>query len=164
MKTHKLVLSAVICAAAAAFMMIGTVVKTGTLALYAVLSVMMMVIRAENGTRYALMSYFITGAMAAILPVESKIMLSFTCIFGIYPIIKAEAEKRSPVFRWIIKLAGFNICFAVFYFLLIRLVGNFGFGFAAVIIAVNIAFIIYDIILSCAYTFYVKNVRHLLVK
>ncbi len=164
MKTHKLTLSAAMCAAAAVLMIIGTYVKTGTLTLYAALSVMIMIIRTETGAKYALMSYFVIGVLAAILPVESKIMLSFVCVFGIYPILKAEAEKQKILFQWAIKFAGFNLCFAVLYFLLKQLVGDFEFNPILIIFAVNAAFVAYDILLSCAYTFYMKNIRHLLIK
>lgn len=164
MKTHKLTLSAVICAVAAVLMIIGTYVKTGTLALYALLSAMIMIVRAETDMKYAIMSYFVIGLLALILPIDRRIMLSFVCVFGIYPILKAEAERHSGVLQWVIKLIGFNICFALLYFLIINLVGKFKFNLALVIIAANAAFVIYDIILSFVYTFYVKNIRHLLIK
>lgn len=164
MKTHKLTLSAVICAAAVVLMIIGSYVKTGTLALYALLSVMIMAVRAETDTKYAVMSYFVIGVLALILPVDRRIMLSFVCVFGIYPILKAEAEKHGNVLQWIIKLAGFNVCFAALYFLLTYFVGKFKFNPLVVIFAVNAAFVIYDILLSYAYTFYMKNIRHLLIR
>lgn len=162
MKTHKLTLSAMISAAAVVFMIVGTFVKTGTLALYAALSLMIMIIRAENGAKYACMSYVTISILAAILPIDRKIMLAFVCVFGIYPIIKSYAEKQKNILQWAIKITGFNICFALMYFLMTKLVGNFKFNIAVAVLAANAAFIFYDIILSYAYTFYVKYVKRLI--
>lgn len=164
MKTHKLTLSAMMCATAVVLMIIGSFVKTGTLALYAALSVMIMIIRVENGAKYALLSYCVIGILAAVLPIDKNIMISFVCVFGIYPILKAEAEKHKSVVQWILKLICFNLCFILLYVLIKEFVGNFKFNGILIILAVNTAFIIYDIILSYAYTFYMKNIRHLLIK
>ena len=72
-------------------------------------------------------------------------------------------NRRITAFILVILLAAVLLA-AALYFLLTEFVGKFGFNPIVVILAVNAAFVLYDILLSYAYTFYMKNIRHLLIK
>ena len=155
MKTKKITFCGISAALATVIMLTGYFPYL-TYAIPAMASIVIMAVVIELGNKYAFATY-----LASVLPVflfcepESKLLYIF--LMGFYPILKAVFEKcRSKVLEYILKFVLLNGAVGVIY-LLSTLVfglsfddmGELGkYGSVILLIAANIAFLLYDICIS----------------
>lgn len=155
MNTKKLALSAVFAALTIIFMYIGSVIKTGTLAIYFAVSLAGMAVVDRCGLRYAAAEYAAAAALALLLLPDKKLALSYAVIFGLYPFIKSAAERVSArPGEWAIKVLFFNIALTLLYTAIRLFAGTLSYKlpFAAMWLLANVFLICYDILLSRVYT------------
>ncbi len=155
METKKLSLSAICAAVTVVILYIGSLVKTGTLAIYFVCSLAIMTVVDKAGKKYGIMTYAVSLLLSWILIADKTIAAAYTAIFGIFPIIKAVAEKSgNRITEWIIKIIAFNVAFAVCIYVIGGITGKAlsVLPLPVLWIGANAFFVVYDILLSFGYT------------
>ena len=163
--TKKLTLSALLCALGVVFMALGSVIDVIDLTVCALVSLLVVFVYLELGTKYAIGVYICTS-IAALIVVPSKLLcFEYILVFGFYPLLKALIE-RLPRWLWlIVKLAFIN---TIIWLLIVFVQMLFGFPFiegdsfifkAALYILMNFAFIVYDLFISVMVRVYYEKFR-----
>ena len=116
----------------------------------------------ECGRAHAFLCYLTVSLLALLLVTDKMVSLSFALVFGLYPIFKSFAEaQKSRVLEYVCKLAFCNVMLCALYFLF-RLftveiwLPDVRFAIPVAMIALNLAFLIYDM----AFTKLVTVYRH----
>lgn len=126
----------------------------------------------EFGTRSALAVYGAGAILSLILPSDKESALLFVLLFGIYPIVKKYYERpKLRAVEYAVKFAHFNAA-AIGAVWLASLVfsipvddGSLGeWGIPLMLVLGNIAFIIYDIMLTRLVSMYVYKLQPILRK
>ncbi len=147
---------AAICAAIGVVLLyLGAIVKTGTVAIYFVCSLVIMMLVDRGGKKYAFMSYVVTAGLSWLLVADKTIAAAYTLIFGLYPIIKAFGENgKNIAVEWLLKIIFFNLAFSGCLGILKFVIGNLILKIPIVwlIVGANLFFVLYDILLSFGYT------------
>lgn len=178
-KTKKLTLSAVICAIGVVLLSVGSLIQTIDLSAAALASFMCIFAVIELGGAYPWLIYAVTGILAVVLSPYGMAGWFYIAFFGYYPIVKEKVERLSKPLAWVIKMLTLNLalfaCVVICYFLFYaasggglldafyKIFGDEGFGkiFAvAMVVAVNVVFVIYDIALTLMISTYINKLRH----
>lgn len=178
-KTKKLTLGAVLCALGVVLLSIGSLIQTVDLSAAALASFLCIFAVIELGGAYPWAIYVITGLLAVVLTPFGMAGWFYIAFFGYYPMIKEKVERLSRPVSWIIKMITLNaalfICVVISYFLLFASSGKglleafvlmFGDGEAteifaiAMLVLVNIVFVIYDLALTSVISLYINRLRH----
>ena len=129
----------------------------------------------EYGKGAPWMVYAATSILALILIPNRLPAVFFTCFFGFYPILKDKLERKSKIFKWILKEIIFNVSLAammVIYFLLVPeslSAESLSIPFinlplpwllAFFVLLCEIVFVLYDIALKRITIFYIVKLRH----
>lgn len=168
--TRKLSFASILTALTIVCIYSSTILPTGRIALLALSSLCVLVTRIECGTRFALIQY-ISSSLIGLLLIPSKFqIILFVVLIGYYPIIKSHIEHiDNLLLEWIVKILYFNamlilIYFGMKYFLLSYV--SFGPIFeyiwshlVLVVLVAEIAFVIYDYLLSLMATYYINVVK-----
>ena len=165
-------LDGVICGMAVAIMLCSSVFPGMAYALPMIAGGLMLMPSIEFGTRDAMCCYAAIAFLSFILPADKESALRFVFLFGVYPIIKKYFEKikRRPI-EYLLKILYFNAA-AVSAVLLASFVfgipvddGTLGrWGVYILLLAGNVAFIVYDIALTGFVRLYVFRVQPVLRK
>lgn len=107
---------------------------------------------------------YAASALLGILLVPNKVLiLSYTALFGVYPIVKHILEKKKLLVReYIFKLAFFNLTLIFGYSFYSIFIPKNSFLFLPAWMAAAIAqvlFIVYDLALSFSITYYLNEIR-----
>lgn len=178
-KTKKLTLSAVLCALGVVLLSIGSLIQTVDLSAAALASFLCIFAVIELGGAYSWAVYAVTGLLAVILTPYGMAGWFYIAFFGYYPMIKEKTERLSKPLAWIIKVLTLNtalfVCVVISYLLFFaksggglldaffKIFGDADFGkiFAfAMVAAVNVVFVIYDIALTLMISTYINKLRH----
>jgi hypothetical protein len=178
-KTKKLTLGAVLCALGVVLLSIGSLIQTVDLSAAALASFLCIFAVIELGGAYPWAIYVITGLLAVVLTPFGMAGWFYIAFFGYYPMIKEKVERLSRPVSWIIKMITLNaalfICVVISYFLLFASSGKglldafvlmFGDGEAteifaiAMLVLVNVVFVIYDVALTNVISLYINRLRH----
>lgn len=178
-KTKKLTLGAVLCALGVVLLSIGSLIQTVDLSAAALASFLCIFAVIELGGAYPWAIYVITGLLAVVLTPFGMAGWFYIAFFGYYPMIKEKVERLSRPVSWVIKMITLNvalfICVVISYFLLFASSGKglldafvlmFGDGEAteifaiAMLVLVNVVFVIYDIALTSVISLYINRLRH----
>lgn len=159
-KTNSLVKGALICALTMIFLYISNVLPTNRLALLTLTSALVALAVLSLGLRWAFITYLSSTLLSFILGLRAS-GLVYGIFFGVYPIIKYYIEKiRRPLAEIPLKLLYFNMClFLSYYFYTNVFMAAFSIKFPLymMIIAAEIAFIIYDYALTLIISFINKR-------
>ncbi len=144
---------------------------TGKIALLAITSLCVLVTQAECGTRYALIQYFASAIIGALLvPFKLQIIL-FIVLVGYYPIVKSYIERIDKLWlEWIVKIFFFtSLLILAYFFIKYFLLGYIEFGtifnfifsnLAIVFVLAELIFVIYDYLLSFMASYYVNVIKN----
>ena len=176
-KTKKLTLSATLAAMGVVLLMIGGLIEVLDLSMAALASFFCIfaVIEMEKG--YSWMIYAVTGMLSVILMPQGLGGWFYLVFFGYYPIVKEMLEKLSKPIAWALKLVVFNVAVTVYgivcYFLFFgqlkvlfdevsAMLGGMSTGaviIAAIYVALNLVFVVYDVALTRLITLYLVRLR-----
>jgi hypothetical protein len=160
----KVALSGIICALSVSIMLL-TIIPTLEISLPVLAGILLTVIVLEIGVKWGITAYAVVGILSLLIApsVESKLL--FVGFFGYYPILKCYIERlRFAGWRWVIKLAVFNIAIVAVYVFLLKVTTAiqtddftlFGVYLPMVLLLVgNGIFVLYDIALSRLISAYV---------
>lgn len=120
--------------------------------------VLLIIIMLEVGYGWAFGTYTAISLLALFLLSDKEAAVMFILFFGYYPMLRALFEKKIKfkTLRYVLELIIYNICIAASVLICIYVFAinydDFGelgkIGFIAVIIMMNVIFILYDFLLS----------------
>lgn len=141
-------------------------------ALYIVLpmiaGILMMIIAVEVSKGWAFLTYLSVSLLSLLITFDKEAALLFILLFGHYPILRMYIQKiRLRIIRNIIKLAIFNACVLIYFYVTVYIfglvqmldefndIGRYGgyimLGFS------NIVFVMYDLNLDVCFNVYRKK-------
>ena len=165
-QTKKITLSAMLTALGTVFMVIGAVFEVLDLSVCALASLLVVFAYIEIGHPYTFLIWICTSLATALLFSGSVVWVEYFLVFGIYPIIKAYIEKCGRAFWFPIKLLYIN---AVIWLLLLLVEKLLGLPFfdsdlfimkALTYLLINVAFFVYDMVITTAVRLYFEKFRH----
>ncbi len=170
--TKKLTFSSAATALGVIFLTLGAYLEVMELSLAVLASLLVVFIYIEIGSPYTWLVWLGTGALTALFNFGSPVWLSYLLLFGIYPIAKGYIERLPRAVWLILKLVFVNIMLTLCVFLSGWLLGLpflgesqsiFGLPpeavYAAIWILMNVAFLLYDMMLLVMVRFYMQRLR-----
>ncbi|MBR2847332.1 MAG: hypothetical protein IKL42_01890 [Clostridia bacterium] len=158
MKLKNLTLGAVVSALIIALMYLAALIQTGTVAIYYVISILLMVLVVEAGFRTSVVSYVATSIILAFIAPDKGMAIAYTMFIGLHPVLKALFERPHKLIRhWMLKLPFFVIATVSGMFVFSAFVAGFDLKMKILIgIGVVFAMCVYDFLLSFGITYYNK--------
>ena len=121
--TRRIAMCAVLCALAVVMLGLGAVIEVIDITAAAVASLVLLPILLCYGTRYAWLSYAVTGVLGVLLMPQSLGAWMFAGLTGFYPIVKQRLDRLPRVLSWAVKLlllaAVLLLYLGVFYFIML---------------------------------------------
>ena len=121
--TRRIAMCAVLCALAVVMLGLGAIIEVIDITAAAVASLVLLPILLCYGTRYAWLSYAVTGVLGVLLMPQSLGAWMFAGLTGFYPIVKQRLDRLPRVLGWAVKLlllaAVLLLYLGIFYFILL---------------------------------------------
>jgi len=173
MNTKKIALSAILSAAGVVFLLIGSFLQVLDLSSAALAGFVIVLAVIEIRGKYPVLIYLVISLTALLILPYKMPAVFFTAFGGIYPMFKAQFERRHPAVSWVLKFSMFNIMLWLLIFFvrllisreLINLNENLDFlnNFEIIVFLVaNFAFLLYDIAMTKIINIYIIKIRKLL--
>lgn len=172
---YRTALGGILSALSITVMLLGSIIPFSTYVVPVVASVSVCYFCIEYNKRFALSIYVVITILAIFFVPDKETAFVFTFIFGPYPILKSIFENHTKRLTcWLLKILFFNIEVFITYFLLLKifissvLVDEF-MGYSSImlvglVVAANITFVIFDIVLTRVISLYLRRLRPHLVK
>ena len=171
--TKKIALSAILSAVGVIFLLMGSLVQVLDLSSAALAGFVIVLAVIEIGGKYPALIYLVISIISVLILPYKLPAVFFIAFGGVYPMLKAQFEKRHPAVSWVLKFSLFNIILWLLIFFirllvsreLINLGENIDFlkNFEIIIFLVaNSAFLLYDIAMTRIINIYIVKVRKLL--
>ena len=171
--TKKVALSAILSAAGVVFLLLGSFLQVLDLSSAALAGFAVVLAVIEIRGKYPVLIYFVISLVSMLILPYKMPAVFFAAFGGIYPILKAQFERRHPIVSWVLKFSMFNVVLACLIFFvrllisreLINLNENIEFlnNFEILVFLVaNFAFLLYDIAMTKIINIYIIKVRRLL--
>lgn len=160
--TRWLTLSAILSAASVGILYIGSL-TVFDLSMILLCALVTMFLYVEAGRKFAGLYAAVTGILCLVLLPSKLMALTYICIGGIYPILKASFEKFRSLFAWILKLSVLDSMLLLLIVLtkLVFVAEDSYFDFTLpILLGGTIFFIIYDLALTGCVTLYIVKLRH----
>ena len=121
--TRRIAMCAVLCALAVVMLGLGAIIEVIDITAAAVASLVLLPILLCYGTKYAWLSYAVTGVLGVLLMPQSLGAWMFAGLTGFYPIVKQRLDRLPRVLGWAVKLlllaAVLLLYLGIFYFILL---------------------------------------------
>lgn len=138
------------------FLYITGVTPSGKLALVAASSYCIGLSIVYVGMKFSLVSYVAVSALGILLVPNKMVAVLFIIFFGTYPFLKCYIEKINKLaLEWVLKIFAFNIYVLILLYIAIKvfmMTMVFDDVFFILIMVLNIAFMIYDIMFNFVIT------------
>ncbi len=169
-RTYAIALGGVLSAAAAAVMLLGSVIPFATFLSPAIAALSVLYFCIEFDKKTAFLVYFVVAALSVLFAADKEQAFLFAFVLGYYPIIKTLAERlRAKVVVLFIKLGLFNLSVLILYYIMINLfvVETVRAEFAqytvwllgGLLVMANIAFWLYDVVMTRLSVWYVARLQ-----
>ncbi len=147
-------------------LVIASFLPTADLALSAIAGLTGAVIVIRHGAVKAIPVFAATALLAFFVVPEKGVVLTYTILFGHYPITKYAIERlHSLVLEWIVKLLFANALFMLLFFLVSAFFPAFfdfaGTHWALILLLANATFVLYDIGFSRLITAFAGRISRL---
>lgn len=162
--SFKVALGGVIAALSLLLMLVAGVTTSLVYAIPMFTGAFLMVLVIEFGAGFAGLEYLAISIISMLLLGNKEAAIMYVAFFGYYPIVKSFIEKyMGKILSWIVKYLIFNISMVVAYFVVSKIfmitfddMEIFGkYAMLVLLLAGNILFVIYDIMLTRLVTIYV---------
>jgi putative flippase GtrA len=166
--SRKIAFGGILTALCVVLLYLAAYLPTGKLGIYALASVTIAIAVVELDIKLGAVVYAASAILIFLLTGNINTLLIFTLFFGGYPLIKYYIEKqRSSAMEMLLKFGAFNLLAILGLFIFKLLlgvspinIGSFsGWMLIGLIIAGQVAFIIYDYILSRLIDYYFNKIR-----
>ncbi len=166
--SFKVALGGIIAALSILLMVIAGVTTTLVYAIPMVVGAILMVLVVEFGAGFAALVYVAVSVISILVLGNKEAAIMYIAFFGYYPIIKSFLEKYlKKILCWIVKYLIFNSAMVASYFIVSKIfmisfddleaLGKFALPF--LLLAGNILFVMYDIILTRLVSIYIYKWR-----
>ena len=164
-KTRVMALSSLFVALSVVILYLGCFLEVVDLTVAAVASLLVLLSVIEMGKGTATMIWIATSILASLLLPNKFIAIEYACLMGVYPLVKAFAERLPLVISWVIKLLFVNIALAIMVVL-----GHFVFAYpiesvwlmVATFVLATVTGVVFDIALTKLLTLYLMRLRGML--
>ena len=167
--SKKLAIGSLLSALTVVFLLGSAMLPTGRISALALSSLCVLITVCACGTRYAFLSYIVSGSIGLLLVPSKLPVFVFIAFIGYYPIVKLYIERlRSFWLEWVVKIFFFStVCIlAVFLiktvllsFVNLGAMPNLVFSHLPIaILAAELMFIAYDYILSLLASYYETSI------
>ncbi len=174
-KSYKLSLCAVIVAISVVLLLVTGVFPFASYALPGLAGAMLAIIVIEAGMKWAMLSYIAVSLVAFFITGDITAKSAYILLFGYYPVLKCIIEKIKPVLlRWGVKFLNVNLSIiasfliTTYLFKLPDFIDEFKtvgpIVAVAFLIMANIAFVLYDILLTRLIALYFYKYRKYFIK
>ncbi len=162
--SFKVALGGVIAALSLLLMLVAGVTTSLVYAIPMITGAFLMVLVIEFGAGFAGLEYLAISIISMLLLGNKEAAIMYVAFFGYYPIIKSFIEKyMGKILSWIVKYVIFNVSMVVAYFVVSKIfmitfddMEMFGkYALLILLLAGNILFVVYDIMLTRLVTIYV---------
>lgn len=162
--SFKVALGGVIAALSLLLMLVAGVTTSLVYAIPMITGAFLMVLVIEFGAGFAGLEYLAISIISMLLLGNKEAAIMYVAFFGYYPIIKSFIEKyMGKILSWIVKYVIFNVSMVVAYFVVSKIfmitfddMEVFGkYALLILLLAGNILFVVYDIMLTRLVTIYV---------
>ncbi len=162
-KTFKIALSGILGALAVICLFFATVLPTSRLSFYALSSFFISIVVIEAGIKAGWLFYIATTLLSVILVPDKLEIIPYAVFFGVYGAIKYHIEKINKLLlEYILKFAYFNLCLAAAV-LFIRQVFmesiKIQLPWLVIIAALEVVFLIYDVVYTMFIAYYRDRLR-----
>ncbi len=175
MKSYRIALGGIVSALCLLTMFMTGIFPVLSILLPMIAGIFMMIIVSEVSISWACLTYIAVSLLSVIITFDKESALLFIMFFGHYPITRFIINRiKSRTVRAFIKLTVFNICVISFFMLTTYIMGltafleeikDFGkYGIPAILVFVNIIFILYEYNLDIFYEFYDKRLKPFMKK
>ncbi len=175
MKSYRIALGGIVSALCLLTMFMTGIFPVLSILLPMIAGIFMMIIVSEVSISWAFLTYIAVSLLSVIITFDKESALLFIMFFGHYPITRFIINRiKSRTVRAFIKLTVFNICVVSFFMLTTYIMGltafleeikDFGkYGIPAILVFVNIIFILYEYNLDIFYEFYDKRLKPFMKK
>lgn len=166
--TSKIALGAILAALSVAFMLSTAILPFLSYTIPAICGIIVVLLVIECDKKWALMVYVCVSVLSLLIVPDKSAGLSYLCIFGYYPIVKALLESKLPDWlSWIIKLIIADSVLILTYYISLKFFGidiegiewispylNQWYVPLVIIFAGSIFFAMYDTVLTRLITIY----------
>ena len=166
--SFKVALGGVVAALSLLFMILAGVTSTLVYAIPMITGALLMMLVVEFGHGFATLIYVAVSVLSLLLLGNKEAAIMYVAFFGYYPIIKSILEKHIRSFVcWIVKYLIFNVAIVSSYFITTRIfmisfedIESLGkFALPLLLLAGNVLFVIYDIMLTRLVSVYLYRWR-----
>ncbi len=170
--TKKLTLSSVASALGVVLLTVGGYLDFLELSLAVLASLLVVFVYLEIGSPYTWLVWLVTGVLTAVFNFASPVWLSYLLLFGIYPIAKGYIERLPRIWWLPLKLIFVNLMLTLCVVLSGAILGLPYFGtveslfglppeavYVGIWVLMNVAFLLYDIMLLVMIRFYMDRIR-----
>ncbi len=166
--SFKVALGGVIAALSLVLMLLAGVTSTLVYAIPMITGALLMMLVVEFGQTFAGLIYVVVSILSLLLLGNKEVAIMYVAFFGYYPIIKSILEKHLKGFIcWIVKYIIFNVAMVLSYFIVTKIfmisfddIESFGeFALPLLLLAGNIVFVMYDIVLTRLVSIYLYRWR-----
>ena len=127
--TRRLVTCALLCSLAVVSLGMGALIEVLDLSAAAVAALILLPVLLCYGSRYALLSYAVTGILGVVLMPQSLAAWMFLGVTGYYPLVKSKLDRLPRILSWVIKLIVLTVVMAgylaLFHFIVLGGEGSF---------------------------------------
>ncbi len=162
----KVALSGIMIALSILFLFLATVAPTNRLAFYALSSFPLAIVIMELGAKSGWYFYLASSLLAAVLIRHVGGLAAFVGFFGIYGLVKYYIERTGKIIvEYILKIIYFNLCLAAGLHIMksfFTVTIDERIPWQLVIIALQIAFVIYDWVYTLFIQYYNARLRKII--
>lgn len=164
--TYLVALGGMLAALSVALMFFSALIPVGRMIFPAAAGILLVCAVYELGEGFAFLIFAVVGLLSLLLPDKAEAVY-YILFLGHYPIVKSFLERvQNRLLNWILKLAVFNLCAVAALAVIIYLLGLtpalLRFGIPLVWLALNVAFVVYDIAISGVAKVYVTRIGKIL--
>ncbi len=164
-KTRVLALTSLFVALGVVILYLGCFLEVVDLTVAAVASLLVLLTVMECGKGTAAMVWLATSVLSLLLLPNKFIATEYACLMGVYPLVKALAERLPRLLSWVVKLLFVNLALGA-----LVVLGHFLFGYpiesawmlAATFLLATVTGVIFDIALTRLLTLYLLRLRSVL--
>jgi hypothetical protein len=171
--SRKIAFGGILTALCVVLIYLATYIPTGKLGLYALASLTVAIAVVELDVKLGAAVYAASTILIFLLTGSINTLLLFTLFFGSYPLLKYYIEKqRSGIIEMLLKFGVFNLLAIVGFFIFKLLLGVSPISLSrfsiwmlvGLLFAMQVAFLIYDYILSRLIDYYINRIKSAMYK
>jgi len=165
-KTKRLALNSILGALAVICLLLATILPTARISLYALSSFFVAITIMESGARAGWLFYAATSLLALILVPNKPGIVPYVLFFGLYGVVKFYIERLNRLVpEYVLKLLFLNASAGAAFLLVREFIGytlEVRLPWWILIIALEIVFIVYDVVYTLFINYYKERLKPLL--